>query len=132
MIALASAIRFGEDLCKGKRVGLVMAAVAAELLGSLAGCSPSHRRWAIPNAQYFVGGGWEIDYTTPVTGTVYLVEQNSRTLLLTKSLQAGEHLAYDAPAMESLVKRAGHPSGQPMPALYFVPNEPTAKTPADK
>jgi hypothetical protein len=117
---------------QSKRTGLAMAMVAFGLWGTLAGCSSSCRQWVTPSPRYFAGGGWEIDYVAPAAGTAYLVEQNSHALLLTKSLEAGEHLTLDPEPVEALVKRAKCGSGPANPALYFVPQGAEAETPAVK
>ena len=80
----------------------------------------------VPSSEYLVGGGYVIRYRARVAGTMYLADENSRRLLSTVSLQAGEshHMEYDI-ENEKLAANLDALGIDPELAsfkLYFVPS----------
>ena len=97
------------------------------------GCSGSGMSSAfgedgLPKQQYYVGGGFHIDYRAQdVGGNVYVVEENSRKLLATKSLRKDEvfDLTLDPRDEETHMRLKGlgmDPLNLKF-SLYFVPQE---------
>jgi hypothetical protein len=80
----------------------------------------------IPEQEYLVGGGYKIIYRAHVDGVLYLADQNSRRLLATVSLQAGERhiMEYDVhdERLAGNLDALGIDPKQAAFQLYFVPN----------
>ncbi len=99
----------------------------------LTGCSswqPQFDPNGIPAARYRVGGGFEIDYRAPATGTAMVVEETSRRVWVTQSLDELETFSFRMEAGDpALHERLGPNAGQASFSLYFVPakEQPEAK-----
>ncbi|UCG50233.1 MAG: hypothetical protein JSU94_10660, partial [Phycisphaerales bacterium] len=68
---------------------LMVITIPALVLGGCAttGMSTAFDKDGLPKQQYYVGGGLQIHYQAPgVPGNIYVVEENSRTLLITATL----------------------------------------------
>jgi hypothetical protein len=68
---------------------LMIITISALVLGgcSTTGMSSAFDKDGLPKQQYYVGGGVSINYRAPgVRGNVYVVEENSRKLIETESL----------------------------------------------
>jgi len=77
---------------------LMMITISALVLGGCAttGMSGAFDKDGLPKQQYYVGGGVSINYRAPgVPGNVYVVEENSRKLLTTESLDKDEVFNFD-------------------------------------
>jgi hypothetical protein len=109
---------------------LMMITISALVLGGCAttGMSGAFDKDGLPKQQYYVGGGAVMNYRAPgVPGTVYVVEENSRTLIVTESLDKDKvynlnidlkdddvHMGLKAMGMDPLNLKF---------ALYFVPQQ---------
>lgn len=97
----------------------------AIVIGVVTGCQSlsSHSVWneRMPAQRFLVGGGTEIEWSAPVSGTFYLVEAETRRFLYTKSMAAddGVHLEMSNP--EEVEKLTGMPPGKCRFEAYFVP-----------
>ena len=80
----------------------------------------------IPKQCYRVGGGVELYYRAPVTGTIWFVEDNSRTIISSKSLEPGKVFSESVDPRsegwrEDLETLGIYPSDARF-SLYFVPS----------
>lgn len=111
-----------------KSVCRCLAAVVLSGLLFAAGCGlyPIHSTDSdflssgIPAARYQVGGGFEIDFTAPADGTVYVVDQASKRILAMESLEEGDSFSFNFfNAGEEYSALGLVPSAKI--SLYFVP-----------
>jgi hypothetical protein len=97
------------------------------IVAAVSGCSMSDRsafRWdAIPQDRYIVGGGWNIDFTAPASGTAVLVEMSTRRLIETKSMAEGDTYRQSFDPGQSELKDMGIEPKWARFQLYFVPAE---------
>lgn len=106
-------------------------AIMALVLGGCAttGLSGAFDKDGLPKQQYYVGGGFSLNYRAMIPGTVYVVEENTGTLLITESL--GTNQVYDAdidPTNEDVhlrLKSTGIDPTNMKLSLYFVPAKET-------
>ena len=111
-----------------KSVCRCLAAVVLSSLLCAAGCGlyPIHSTdsgvmsGGIPAARYQVGGGFEIDYTAPADGTVYVVDQTSKRILTMESLEEGDNFSFSFFAYGDEYSALGLVPSAKI-ALYFVP-----------
>jgi len=112
------------------RLPTVLLTAATLLLGSGPGCNavkkliPGNKPESkLPPQELIVGGGFEIDYTAPRSGTAMLADRNRGQILITKSMDAGETYRFDFDP--TLPKNRGLFSGDDLadarPTLYFLP-----------
>jgi hypothetical protein len=104
---------------------------AAALLAmiSLSGCQCAEKSSIdpdshLPAGQYFVGGGFNIDFVAPSDGTAYLVMRNQKKIVQTKPLKQGEHFTFSSSVQhpESFNEfYFGVPAKDAVIELYFVP-----------
>lgn len=91
----------------------------------LTGCSnlqPQFDANGIPAPRYRVGGGYEIDYRAPATGTAVVVEDTSHRVWVTQSVDELESFSFRISADDSdLHERLGQNAGEAKFSLYFVP-----------
>jgi hypothetical protein len=59
----------------------------AALIG--AGCQST-----VPERARHVGGGFDVQYTAPTNGLIYLVDTEEETILLSRSVQQGDQFRY--------------------------------------
>ncbi len=89
------------------------------------GCSslqPEFDANGIPAARYRVGGGFEIDYRAPATGTAVVVEDTSRRVWVTQSLDELETFTFRISADDpDLHERLGQNASAAKFSLYFLP-----------
>ncbi len=89
------------------------------------GCSnlqPQFDANGIPAARYRVGGGFEIDYRAPVTGTAVVVEDTSHRVWVTQSVDELESFTFRISADDAdLHERLGPNASAATFSLYFVP-----------
>lgn len=109
---------------------LMMITISTLVLGGCAttGMSGAFDKDGLPKQQYYVGGGFSINYRAPgVRGNVYVVEENSGKLLVTESLE--EHQVYNLdidPREEDIHMRLKTIGMDPLNlkfSLYFVPQQ---------
>ena len=89
----------------------------------------------LPKQKFFVGGGLQIDWIAPVDGTIYLVEENTRKILMTKSLEAGEDFELSVSDMNSdeAKKLLGVSDISKLNfSLYFIPTKETPSGESEK
>lgn len=101
-------------------------ASAAGLAGLLfTGCSslqPQFDANGIPAARYRVGGGYEIDYRAPATGTAVVVEDTSHRVWVTQSVDELESFTFRISADDpDLHERLGQNASEAKFSLYFLP-----------
>lgn len=81
----------------------------------------------LPKKQYYVGGGFNLNYVPPVSGMAYVVEETSRKLIMTESVREGRFFSFDIdPSKDSHVTRLeamGIDVTTAQLGLYFVPNQ---------
>ena len=79
----------------------------------------------IPHSRYMVGGGYMIKYKAPSPGTAYFVEESSRKIIATQSLDEGEVFDIDMSVTDDSfiqgLERIGVEPDQAKFTLYFVP-----------
>jgi hypothetical protein len=103
----------------------IVVAVVVGLGMIVAGCNTVSQAPGLPRGVQAVGGGLQIYWKAPSDGTVYLVEQASRKIIETKSLDAGEIYEFDIDAEDAEVfeKVTGLNLTPARLALYFKPAE---------
>lgn len=109
---------------------LMMITISALVMGGCAttGMSGAFDKDGLPKQQYYVGGGVGINYRAPgVPGNVYVVEENTRTLLATESLDKDKVYTFNIDPMDDDVhlglKAMGMDPLNLKIALYFVPQQ---------
>ena len=116
-----------NHLSKPTKIVLLLLACACCLsfIGCLGGFSRVFTTYGIPQRQYQVGGGLNINYVPDKDGVVYLVEETSRKILQTKTLKAGEPYEADLSKIPSQEweKKLAVPAVNAKFSLYFVPME---------
>ena len=112
------------------KVILMMITISALVLGGCAttGMSSAFDKDGLPKQQYYVGGGAVIYYRAPgVPGTVYVVEENSRTLIATESLDKDKYFRLNFDTSDDDVQKVLKAMGMdPLNlkfSLYFVPQQ---------
>ena len=84
----------------------------------LGGCTSS----SLPNPQFRVGGGFDIDYDAPSPGTAIWADAATGRVLETKSLDRGERFETSMdPADENVRQVFGGDVSKARPVLFFVP-----------
>ncbi|MHC4289849.1 MAG: hypothetical protein ACYSO4_02940 [Planctomycetota bacterium] len=110
------------------KTALMMATVLAMVSGGcvIVGDSGAFRSDGLPKQQYYVGGGFMIEYEAPSPGTLYVVEKTSIKFIVTKSLDEGEvfELSLDPTDTAGLEKIGIDPLDVKF-CMYFVPSEGT-------
>lgn len=109
------------------RTSVLTSAVA--LTGLLiTGCSslqPPFDANGIPAARYRVGGGFDIDYHASATGTAVVVEDTTRRIWVTESIEEGDSFRFQIRADDSdLHERLGQNASEAKFSLYFLPANP--------
>ena len=112
------------------KVTLMMITISALVFGGCAttGMSSAFDKDGLPKQQYYVGGGVGINYRAPgVPGNIYVVEENSRTLLATESLDELQVYNFNIDPMDDDIhmrlKTIGIDPLNLKFALYFVPQQ---------
>ena len=101
------------------------------VLGSLipAGCgAPTSSRGSgiyfdnkgLPRSNYYVGGGFNIEWNTQHNGTAYLVEENKGIIIEMKLLKSGDKYEF-SPDPEILKEIFGVEISELKISLYFIP-----------
>ncbi len=103
--------------------------IASAAILSLSGCIAPQASFdnlfedgGIPSAQYRVGGGFQIRCIAPEDGVVYLVDNRTRTLLVTESLLRNQ--VFEFFPTEEVVDgfdRVGIDLSEGDYVIYFVP-----------
>jgi hypothetical protein len=109
---------------------LMMITISALVLVGCAttGMSGAFDKDGLPKQQYYVGGGFSINYQAPgVPGTVYVVEVISRKLLVTESLDKDQVYSFNFDPVDDDVhthlKTMGIDPLNLKFSLYFVPQQ---------
>lgn len=78
---------------------------------------------AVPHRQYLVGDAREARFELPEDGTVFVVEETTRTVIGRLGMEAGDVFEpEDAAAPEQAIRRElGLEEGEFRPWVYFVP-----------
>jgi hypothetical protein len=90
------------------------------------GCASSQKTSfgfnGLPQEQYRVGGGFDIEYNAPADGTFYLVDQSSGKFVITKDATEGDTFEFsiDSGDMDE-AKAFGIDLEKSKLVLYFVP-----------
>ena len=116
---------------------ILLTAVAA-LSACLVGCgNPNFTSDSIPKEKFLVGGGFEVKYKAPAAGTVFLVEESSKKIIKTETLEEDEEYSLsslysedefisqildpvDEDTIEALKKIGINPERLKL-KLYFIP-----------
>ena len=108
----------------------IVTVACVSVLLCLAGCSGlstssagPFTRNGIPHSRYLVGGGFSIEYIAPANGTAYWVEETTRKILQTKSLNAGDKAEFTGSDPDSVKQALGIDFKDTKFTLYFVPIE---------
>jgi hypothetical protein len=72
----------------------------------------------LPREHYYIGGGYDIDYTARTAGTLYIVEKRTNKLVGTKTMSAGER---HQGKMDLDHKALGIDASRMRFAFYFIP-----------
>lgn len=123
---------FHKNSPKGYEVktALIIVAISAFFLGGCAatGTNGAFRSDGLPKQQYYVGGGFSVDYRARVPGSLFVVEENSGKLLVTKSLGKLEVYNFELDLQDEYIltklKAAGIDPLNVKFSLYFVPAYP--------
>jgi hypothetical protein len=99
-----------------KRVIMMILGLAL-LLGGCRSSGPFDWR-GLPREHYYVGGGYDLDYTAPIAGTLYIVEKRTDKLIGTKSMAKGER---HQSTMNLDHKALGIDPDEMRFAFYFIP-----------
>ncbi len=109
---------------------LMMITISALVLGGCAttGMSGAFDKDGLPKQQYYVGGGYHINYRAPgVPGDVYVVEENSKKLIATESLDKEKVFRLNIDTSDEDVhmqlKEMGIDPLNMKFSLYFVPQQ---------
>ena len=73
--------------------------------------------------QYFVGGGAEINWTADESGSAFLIERGSETIIVTRTLNRGESFTSGTDEVELAAQQTGAAREDIRLDLYFVPNK---------
>ncbi|MDH7598027.1 MAG: hypothetical protein QHH07_00130 [Sedimentisphaerales bacterium] len=77
----------------------------------------------VPDRRFLVGGRFDVEYRAPSEGTLYWVEDNTKTIIATKSVDPGTSVQFQwVPEFASLLGDPNRPSSVKL-SLYFVPNQ---------
>jgi len=98
------------------------------LILNLAGCSSlsssSNREFTkkgIPQQKYLIGGGFEISYMPHIAGTAYWVDENTKRILVTETVEAEEAVIFGQ-NNDVFEESYGIPIKDAKLSLYFIPN----------
>ena len=109
------------------KTALMMLTISALFLGGCTstGMNGAFRSDGLPKQQYYVGGGFSINFTAPASGTAYIVEENSGKLLMTQTLDKDQLCGVDIDTREEdthlRLKSIGIDPTNMKLGLYFVP-----------
>ncbi|MHC4553424.1 MAG: hypothetical protein ACYSUT_11775 [Planctomycetota bacterium] len=111
------------------KTALMLSLVAMLTLSGCAtvGMNGAFDEEGLPGKQYYVVGGFNLNYVAPVSGTAYVVEENSRKLIITESVLRNNYFSFDIdPSSKSHKTRfeaMGIDVKEAELGLYFVPTE---------
>ena len=104
---------------------ILLIAVAVSTLFVSSCSNQNYSAKLVLNNQYLVGGGFNVKYQAPVSGTAIYVDAASEKILATETLLAGEtfeiQLPLDDPEEVNQLKAVGLDITKLNPRLYFVP-----------
>lgn len=105
---------------------LTATCVGAALLFTGCAIGPKFDASGIPAHRYYVGGGILIEYKAPENGTVFVVEETTDRILVTKSIEQGEAFEFkveveDAEARKQFEAALGKAVNEARFALFFIP-----------
>jgi hypothetical protein len=75
----------------------------------------------LPDRKYQVGGGLDVAYRVPANGTLVWVEEQSRKILETRSVEKGT-AAKSERTPEEVSQATSLPAGKASVSLYFIPD----------
>ena len=110
------------------RNGLVATLMAVGVVSG--GCALSRSVSGLPEGARLIGGGAKVEIVMPQEGIIYIVDDNDRTLVGTKSVEKGETVDFtmDKDGWDELreLKYGGHVPAEakslpPRLLLYFAP-----------
>jgi hypothetical protein len=97
------------------------------LAGGMSGCSSSGRvsTGSLLDDKYLAGGGYDIKYSAPVSGTVIYADAASKKILMTKTLLPGETFEVNLQMSDEDtlrgIREAGLDPSKLVLRLYFIP-----------
>lgn len=106
-----------KSVCKGLVSVLFVVLFFAAGCGNRWRTAPQSVRDGIPSPIYQVGGGFLIDFTAFDDGIVYVVDQTSRRILATRSIEKGDNFSFELSDYSEVLGIT--PSTKI--GLYFVP-----------
>jgi len=113
-------------LKEGHRVvGLVSRGALVLAILTMVGCGSGGvlNRDGLPAKKYLVGGGLMIEWKASESGTAYLVEETTKKILLTQSVEKGEDVSFSpgSDSQEESESLLGIKLADAKFSLFFVP-----------
>jgi len=110
------------------RMRFVVIGCTLSMMLSLAGCSAlsssaseTFTKKGLPHQKYLIGGGFEVYYMPHIPGTAYWVDETTKRILVTETVEAEEHIEFEHDA-EVFEESYGIPVKEAKLSLYFIPN----------
>lgn len=103
----------------------LLSSVLILLVVGITGCDTQNSKQSVtthdglPSPRWQVGGGLEIEYTAPVDGIAYVVDQTSGRFLVTETIEAGEE--FDFSLLNDVDQGLYGITPASRVVLYFVP-----------
>ncbi|AQT69403.1 hypothetical protein STSP2_02592 [Anaerohalosphaera lusitana] len=104
------------------KLAIIVCVLGSVMLSTL-GCGSPYVGKNLPANKYQVGGGFESKIRPDVPGTAMLVDMDSRRILISEQLDAGEEFSYTGEQLSILLDQLDIESREVVPVLFFVPNE---------
>lgn len=90
---------------------------------AVTGLGGAYDKNGLPKPHYYVGGGFSVDFTAPVPGVLYVVEEHTRALISSESLDQGESFSVDMTSQGDLdyLEENGVELKNVKIGVYYVP-----------
>ena len=102
---------------------LILTGVSALVLAIATACQTSKalNSSGIPSKKFLIGGGYNIDFTAPTIGIGYVVEEQSRRVIILKSLDKNERFRSEMELNDEEAQHLGIKASMARFTFYFVP-----------